>query len=159
MSRPLRESDRSSSDDRRAVRFATYAWALVILVATSIPGPDIPFDLPRWDWADKVVHFGMYGVLGVLTGVAFLSGTSFQDEGAVQLRSRRKSHAIWLALAVLAIFAGADELHQHWIRGRMPSPGDWLADVLGVGTGIAIGIRIRGPGRQVGSQIERETDS
>ncbi|MGW8283353.1 MAG: VanZ family protein, partial [Gemmatimonadota bacterium] len=70
-----------------------------------------------------------------------------------------RTHTIWLVLALLAIFAGADELHQRWIRGRMPSPGDWIADVLGVGAGIAIGIRFRRPNRQIGSGIDRETDS
>lgn len=141
------------------LRIATYAWGLVILVATSIPGSNIPFDLPRWDWADKAVHFAMYGVLGLLVGVAFLAGTTIGDEGSGQTRSRAAGHAIWLTLALLAIFAGADELHQHWIRGRFPSPGDWLADVLGVGAGLAIGIRFRGPRRKVGSRMERETDS
>ncbi len=159
MSRAIRGPVRSSSDDRRAIRIATYAWGLVILVATSIPGSKVPFDLPRWEWADKVAHFTMYGVLGVLTGAAFLAGPIVQDEGSARARTRGRTHTIWLVLALLAIFAGADELHQHWIRGRMPSPGDWFADVLGVGAGIAIGIRFRRPNRQNGSGIDRETDS
>ncbi len=148
----------TSRDDHRMIRFATYAWAVVILVATSLPASSIPIDVLRWKWADKVAHFTMYGVLGVLAGRAFLAGPPAPDEASAGAQARSRKHTIWLVLALLAIFAGADELHQQWIRGRMPSAADWFADLLGVGTGIAIGIRILRPNRKTGSEIDRETD-
>ncbi len=97
-------------------------WAAVILVGTSWPsisvGPDDILGL------DKLVHFTMYGVL------AFL----------VMRVSPARSSGVRIALVVLGLcaFGAADEWHQGFIDGRSSSGLDWIADTLGVLTGVAV---------------------
>jgi len=156
----LRPAIRSSTvrprEDRRDSRVAAGVWALIILAATSVPAPDIRAELPHW--ADKVVHFTLYFVLGVLVARAFLPPAPVPAAAIADGRIGKRRHTGWLVLALLAIFAGADELHQHWIRGRMPSSADWIADVLGAGIGIAIGTHIRRSKPRPDTGIDRETN-
>jgi VanZ family protein len=135
---------------------AAGVWALVILTATSVPGLSVSTSAP--DWADKVVHFMLYCVLGVLTTRAFLSTPPDGAAAAAGARRGIQRHAGWLAVALLAIFAGADEVHQHWIRGRTPSVADWLADVAGAGFGLAIGMHMRRSNRTPVPGVDRETN-
>jgi VanZ family protein len=95
-------------------------WAGLILVGTSWPsisvGPDVIIGF------DKVVHFGMYGILAVLV-----------------MRALRPPYSISQSVAVLlalAAFGAADEWHQAFIPGRSESIWDWIADTLGVITGL-----------------------
>lgn len=144
-------------DVLRVFRVATVVWALAILTATSLPVPDVSTALPTW--ADKAVHFTLYCILGILAALAFMSlPAGRQGQAPDDARSGIRRYGGWLVLALLAIFAGADELHQHWIRGRMPSPADWVADVAGAWVGIAIGSYICKSNRRPGSGIDRETD-
>ena len=93
-------------------------WILVILTATSVPGKDVPNVGP--EWIDKVVHFSLYGVLGILATRAVL----------VQPPVRLTSLLLRVTLAISA-FAALDELHQLFIPGRDCDIHDWLADTLG----------------------------
>lgn len=101
------------------------AWAVVILVATSLPLPARPLlgaDLPL----DKVAHFLLYLGLGW---------------GSARALSREGRWGVLPVTAVLvagALFAAADEAHQGWVVGRTPSAADWAADVIGMATGIAL---------------------
>lgn len=93
----------------------------MILVATSWPSPHLgSFETG----ADKVVHFGMYGVLGFLVTRALVRP--------------RTSVALLAALAWMTVFAMLDELHQVWIPGRDASVGDWMADLLGAAVGLLV---------------------
>ena len=143
------------NDDRRTYQVAVAVWALVILTATSVPGSAIPTSFPHW--ADKIVHFTLYGVLGALAAPAFVAAPSARTARGVEAQNLNRRHAGWLAMALLAIFAGADELHQYWIRGRTPSAADWFADVAGVGVGIAIGMNMRRSNRKPDPKFDRET--
>jgi len=135
---------------------AVAVWALVILAATSLPAPGVSTALPHW--ADKVVHFTLYCVLGFLAARAFLNPPPVREKAIGGAHDWKRIHIGWLALLLLAIFAGADEFHQHWIRGRSPSPGDWIADVLGAGFGIAIGTYMHRSNRKSEPGFDRETD-
>jgi VanZ family protein len=143
------------NDDRRTYQVAVAVWALVILTATSVPVSGVPTTSPYW--ADKVVHFTLYGVLGALAARAFVAAPSVGTARVVDVRTWNRRHAGWLAMALLAIFAGADELHQYWIRGRTPSAADWFADVAGVGVGIVIGMNMRRSNRKPDPKFDRET--
>lgn len=102
------------------------AWALVILVATSLP-------LPSAGWAgtslplDRAAHFLLY------LGLGWGSGRALRRTG---------QGGVLPTVAVLAagmLFAAADEAHQGWLVGRTPSVADWVADVVGLGAGLALG--------------------
>lgn len=97
------------------------AWAALILVLTSIPNPDVGG--VGFPGADKIVHAALYLVLGWLMARAM----------AAERASARRLVAV---VALLAIFAAADELHQQWIAGRSAELLDWGADLLGASLGV-----------------------
>ena len=94
------------------------AWLGAILTATSLPKaviPDVGFR-----FADKVVHFSMYGVLGPLFARAMHNPP----------RTTRTRVVVASCLLIVAIGA-LDEWHQHFIQGRSTEFADWLADSSG----------------------------
>ena len=100
------------------------AWVGFILFLTSVR-------LPGSDWApdrlpvDKLAHFGLYAGLGWA-----LAGT---------LGRLGVSRPLWVLLAIAGLaFAAADEWHQTWIVGRVPSVGDWMADATGLIVGLTV---------------------
>lgn len=106
---------------------APIAWTVVILVLTSLPGSRIPsVAVPG---VDKIVHFVLYGVLGLLIARA--------------LDRRGVARAALLAILIGASFGAVDEWHQRFIAGRSPSAADWAADVAGAAVG-SIALLVRG---------------
>jgi len=102
-------------------------WAVLILVATTVPVTDFVTRVPAL-WLDKFVHGGLYLVLGWLVGAALCA-------------MGRRGFAAWLVgLLALAAFALLDEVHQRWLPGRVTSLGDWAADVAGATIGLTLGM-------------------
>ncbi len=104
---------------------ASVAYMALIYVlsdrALSLP-PEILF--PH---ADKLVHAGEYGLLGLLLVAAF-SSTWPAACGA----------RLAVAAALLASLYGAsDEWHQSFVPGRRATVGDWLADSAGAALAAA----------------------
>ncbi|HZW36153.1 MAG: VanZ family protein [Deltaproteobacteria bacterium] len=95
-------------------------WAGFTLFLTSLPHPGI--DLP-FSFADKVAHFGFYGVMG------FLCAMWRRESGST------KGSAATAGLLFVAIVGAVDEGHQHWIPGRSTDVFDWIADMAGGGIG------------------------
>jgi VanZ family protein len=96
-------------------------WAVVIAVLTSVPNPPSPKSFAH---ADKLVHFFLYAVLGVLLARPII------DDDALPWGKLA-------CVAALCIAAGAiDEWHQQWIPGRATDIGDWTADSIGAVVGI-----------------------
>lgn len=116
-------------------------WAIVILVATTVPIAGLSDRLPL-SWLDKLVHGGLYLVLGWLAGLALAA-------------AGRRSAGAWIAGIVgLASFAALDEVHQTWIPGRVTSLGDWSADLIGATLGLTAGLlmwRVPGGGPASGA--------
>jgi len=75
--------------------------------------------LPPIPHFDKVLHAGVYGVLGLLVYRAF------------RILSRSGWTAAQRTLIVCALYALTDEAHQSFIPGRSAELGDWFADVFG----------------------------
>ncbi len=94
------------------------AWALLIFIASSLPGGSVAVASP-WD---KLAHFGAYAVL------AF----SLRSAGAP---------ASW-AWFLAAAYGVSDEFHQSFIPGRTPCAADWLADALGALAGCVFKSKI-----------------
>lgn len=109
---------------RRGRWLPALAWAAMILVATSVPGSNLPRAFPH---ADKLVHLLLYAPLGWLLGRALRAGRVVP----VALR------ASILALAGVAAFAAADEWHQELVPGRSADPVDWLVDLAGATAALA----------------------
>ena len=111
-------------------------WAGVIFGLSSIPGTAIP-KVGLWQF-DKVVHAGIYGVLGALCVLGLARTTSLG-------RAR-----LWVLAALLATAYGVtDELHQRWTPRRSSDPRDVAADGVGAlaGAWLATSIRRRGKSR------------
>jgi VanZ family protein len=98
------------------------AWAGLIFVLSSIP--DLSTGLGAWDLAlRKVAHAAEFAVLG------FLLARAIGRDGP--------------ALALGIAYAVSDEVHQHFVPGRLGSPLDVLVDAVGVVVGVLLVGRIR----------------
>ena len=93
------------------------AWAALIFALSSVP--DLGTGLGTWDLVlRKLAHAGEYAVLGLLL-----------------VRATRRPG---LALGLGALYAVSDEVHQHFVEGRVGAPLDVAIDVVGVAIGIAL---------------------
>jgi VanZ family protein len=104
-------------------------WAATIFVLSSFPGSAYP--VTDVIGADKVVHFGLYGLLAALCARGFGRSTTWP------------APLIWIAAAALASLYGmSDEFHQRFVPGRNSDWADVLADavgaVLGAGATVAV---------------------
>lgn len=45
--------------------------------------------------------------------------------------------ALLLALLLTVTYGALDEVHQRYVRGRTPDPGDWVADTVGGAAAVA----------------------
>ena len=112
---------------RGRLYFAMLAgWVALTLTLTSIPNPEFG---PLFPGADKVAHFGFYGVVGFLF-VLWRRETGKGAAGAV----------VWAAIFA-ALLGAVDEFHQQWIPGRSMEFFDWVADFAG-GTAGAFGAAV-----------------
>jgi VanZ family protein len=92
-------------------------WAAVIFGLSSIPA--LSTGLGTWDEVlRKAAHVTEYAVLG-----------------ALMLRALGRELP---ALALGVLYAGSDELHQHFVRGRHPSPFDVAFDACGLTLGLLV---------------------
>jgi VanZ family protein len=104
-------------------------WLLLmtlIFIQSSIGSlkiPDIEFDL-----ADKLIHFILYGCLGILTA-----------RGLNNAQNKKiKENYVLLSIFICVLYGASDEIHQYFVPGRYASWGDWIADALGVITFVFI---------------------
>ena len=92
-------------------------WAAVIFAFSSVS--DLGTGLGTWDLVlRKIAHATEFAVLGALL-----------------LRALR---AEWAAVAAGIAYAISDELHQHFVPGRVGSPLDVAIDAVGVITGVVL---------------------
>lgn len=101
-------------------------WTLVILAACTVPGKNLPdvqfFSLDKW------IHAGMFLVLAVL----WLAVPTF---------SRR-----WPTVLLAGVAYGAfTEIYQGWLPwDRTPDSLDFLANCVGLATGVLLFLLLRG---------------
>ena len=90
------------------------------LLYAYVPGPASGITIPH---LDKVVHVGMFALpafLGVLA----------------RLR-------LWLVGLILVVHAPVSELVQHrYLPGRAGDPADLIADLVGIGLGLVLGLLV-----------------
>jgi hypothetical protein len=111
-------------------------WAAVLFLLSELQGGDdgLLGVLPAG--ADKLVHLGLYLILGLLLAWG-------------KTRTGFAGPAIRL-LIMGAGYGALDEWHQSFVPGRDVSAGDWLADTAGVALGLllfsSLGSRFRDRG-------------
>jgi len=91
-------------------------WVALTLTLTSIPNPEFAHSFPG---ADKLAHFGFYGIAGFL----FVLWRRETGKGAAVA-------VVWAAIFA-ALLGAVDEFHQLWIPGRSMDLLDWAADFAG----------------------------
>jgi VanZ family protein len=91
-------------------------WVALTFTLTSIPNPEFGAFFPG---ADKLAHFGFYGVMGFL----FALWRREVGTGAA-------AAVVWGAIFV-ALLGAVDEFHQQWIPGRSMDLIDWALDFAG----------------------------
>ena len=94
-------------------------YAMLILAVSSMPASDLPEATGLV--SDKTLHFGEYGLLGLLGGWAYLA-------------DRRR---LWYLMLFGLAFGGLDEFWQSYVPGRVSDFADYLADVAGHLVGIS----------------------
>lgn len=104
------------------------ALAALMLVASLFIGGAQPVAVGLFTapW-DKVAHAAVFGVLAVLLALSLRGAHVLHGRKALGLH-----HSLALAALLAVMVAGADEIHQLWLPGRMAGWSDWLADVAGV---------------------------
>lgn len=111
--------------DRRWERFyrrALPAYWVFLFVATHFPKLRLPEAVPR---GDKLAHFAAYALLAVFFW-------KFFEANQRPLSGR----FVWNALAVIAVYAAADEVLQPLV-GRSADAWDWVCDVVGAALALA----------------------
>lgn len=97
-------------------------WAGVIFALSSVPS--LGTGLGTWDYVlRKGAHMTEFAILGVLL-------------------VRAAGSATW-AFALAVAYAGSDEIHQTFVRGRHGAPLDVAIDAVGVLIGLTALRRIR----------------
>jgi VanZ family protein len=112
---------------------AAAGWCAFIFYLSSLSKPPVPGFFDRIPNGDKLGHFLLYGVLGLLTYFAQWG----EKNPAVRARA-------WLfTILWSALYGASDEFHQHFTPGRATDIFDWAADVLGA-TSAVVFIRAAG---------------
>jgi VanZ family protein len=100
----------------------------LIFFASSVPGDELPH--PFWD---KLVHFSVYAVLGVLFLIplaeAHLSQVTMRNAG--------------IAVLLSTLYGAFDEVHQAFTPERTPDVRDLFADALGASLGAVAILLLR----------------
>jgi len=92
-------------------------WSVVIYILSSQPGLGVP---PLLFGQDKLLHALVFGILGFLLAGALVPAAN----------QARKRH-ILMAVGLVATYGVLDEIHQHFVPGRMPDVFDVMADIGG----------------------------
>lgn len=104
-------------------------WALVIILATTLPANSFP---QVFNWGaknlDKLIHFLVFGVFGVLLALAF-----FKQHYESYLHRNR----LWLSVVVGFVFGVITEGAQHFF---IPSRSGELIDIVANLFGTVFGV-------------------
>jgi VanZ family protein len=104
-----------------------FAWSLIVLVLTLIPGEAVP-DVGIFQ-IDKVVHFFIFGLLMILTCYGLHKVSALKGFPSNPL----------LTAGIYSIFFGMMiEIIQRYVPGRNFSIVDVIANTIGVGIGYLI---------------------
>lgn len=104
-------------------------WVVLIFALSAYPKAIIPQG--KYISWDKLAHLAEFSVLGYLTArTCYFSGVAWLN-----------AHFALATLTFGLLYAASDEWHQLHVPGRLASPYDVMADVLGVLLGLFIFVR------------------
>jgi VanZ family protein len=106
---------------RRVLGWAPPILYMALIFYMSSLSHPVP-ELTEHVW-DKLLHFGGYGVLGILFYRAF-AGERFSVR-----------YAILLAILSSSVYGATDEWHQAFVPSRSSDVHDWMADTTGAALG------------------------
>jgi len=120
---------------RRSLTVITIVYVGLIFFLSSRPYLHAPG--PEFHMKDKVAHCVEYGALGFLLTLSVALPVT-----------RSRWIAFFLALAIGATVAAADELFQGTVPGRQRDITDWLADITGIALASGLAIHTSGEGER-----------
>jgi VanZ family protein len=103
--------------------FNHFPWQLlmiIIFILSSLSNDRFP--KIEFEWADKIIHFIVFGLLGFFLYRSFLASK----------RSFLNKNAIINSMIIGSLYGLSDEIHQSFVPGRFASLSDLIADTLGV---------------------------
>jgi VanZ family protein len=98
-----------------------FLWLAVIFVESSFPASVYPE--VHIIGADKIVHIGVYGLLG------FLCYLSLIHQQKITLF---RAYPMIITVIICSIYGASDEIHQYFVPNRDCEVWDWIADFVGV---------------------------
>ena len=107
------------------------AWLPAILWAATLfflsAQSSLPAIAPAVPDFDKVEHFGVYGLLGILVIDAVRRSTTLA-----------LPKAVLVAILITSAYGASDEFHQWFVPNRSCDVWDWTADTIGGILGIVV---------------------
>jgi VanZ family protein len=98
-------------------------YCVLIYIQSANPAP---VKLPGFFPLDKIVHFGLYAIMGILFYRAY------------RTLPFKKRHQVLILLSVVSasLYGVGDEIHQYYVPYRQADLFDVIADVLGAVCGV-----------------------
>ena len=102
------------------IHFPWIAWMAAITIQSSFPG--IPIPKLGLTFQDKILHFLVFGFLGLLI-----------TRGMQHIKYRLiQERPVLTAVMLGCFFALTDEIHQAFVPARSAEVLDWVADFAGI---------------------------
>lgn len=102
------------------IHFPWIAWMAAITIQSSFHGLPIP-DIGL-SFTDKILHFLVFGILGLL----ITRGMRYSKSKFL------KARPALTAIIMGCVFALSDEIHQAFVPARSAEVMDWVADFAGI---------------------------
>jgi VanZ family protein len=98
-------------------------YCLAIYIQSDYPSPE---KIPTWTFSDKILHFGAYGLLGILFIRAYET---------LPLKAN-KTLLILMSIGSATLYGVGDEIHQYFVPLREADIMDAIANMLGSICGV-----------------------
>ena len=98
-------------------------YCLAIYIQSNYPGPE---KMPTFTFFDKILHFGAYGLLGILF---------FRAYETLPLKAN-KTLLILLSIGSATLYGVSDEIHQYFVPFRQADIMDVVANTIGSICGV-----------------------
>jgi VanZ family protein len=98
-------------------------YGLIIYIQSDHPSPE---EIPSWTFLDKILHFGAYGLMGILF---------FRAYETLPLRNN-KSVLILISIGSATLYGISDEIHQYFVPFREAEIMDVIANTMGSACGV-----------------------